>query len=62
MSKCKYTEKKREGNLKKSLPVLKFEPSTAYMWIMYDNHHAMEAIINKCRFFFVYLDMRLCVN
>ena len=44
--------KKREGNRKKKVwPVLRFEPPTAYMWIMYDNHHAMEVIINKCRFF-----------
>ena len=54
MFKCKYTEKKkREGNRKKKrLAVLRFEPPTAYMWIMYDNHHAIEDIINKCRFFF----------
>ena len=53
--------KKREGNRKKSLRVLRLEPPTAYMWIMYDNHHAIEDIINKCRFF-VYVDMRFCVN
>ena len=45
-------KKKREGNRKKKrLAVLRFEPLTAYMWIMYDNHHAIEAIINKYRFF-----------
>ena len=26
-----YGKKKREGNRKKSLPVLRFEPPTAYM-------------------------------
>ena len=56
----KQTKERRKSE-KKSLPVLRFEPPTAYMWIMYDNHHAIEAIINKCRFF-VYLDMRVCVN
>ena len=45
--------KKREKEIgKKSLADLRFEPPTAYMWIMYDNHHAIEVIINKCRFFF----------
>ena len=67
MLKCNYTEKKRQGNRKKSLPVLRFERPTAYICIMYDNHHAIEAIINKCRFFFfffiyIYIHMRMCVN
>ena len=57
-----YGQKKREGNRKKKVwPVLRFEPSTAYMWNMYDNQYAIEDIINKCRFF-VNLDMYLCVN
>ena len=58
MLKCNYTEKKREENRKK---VLRFEPRTAYMWIMYDYHHVIEAIIKKCRIL-VNLDMRMCVN
>ena len=47
-----YGGKKREKEIgKKSLPVLRIEPPTTYMWIMYDNHHAIEVIINKSRFF-----------
>ena len=44
-------KKKQQKNKKKRLAVLRFEPPTAYMWTMYDNHHAIEVIINKCRFF-----------
>ena len=41
-----YREKKEmEIGKNKVWPVLRFEPPTAYMWIMYDNHQAIEAII-----------------
>ena len=41
-------QREKEIEKKKRLAILRFEPPTAYM---YDNHHAIEAIINKCRFF-----------
>ena len=46
-----YGNKERRKSEKKSLPVLRFEPPTAYMWIMCDNHHVKEAIIKTCRCF-----------
>ena len=56
-----YGKKGEKEIGKKSSAVLRFEPPTAYMWTMYDNHHAIEVIIYNVAFL-VYLDMRLRVN